>query len=93
MTDIIVVSLLLIIIFLLIIFMYPEISIYMALGLCTITLILCLAIGIGMFLNDPSGFIGSLIFENPIMVFSKELTNQSIIMADQISNLIQQQGI
>jgi hypothetical protein len=75
MTDGVVIFLLLTIIFILVAVYAPEVLLYLTLGFCIIGGILIFIIGIVQFINDPAGFLVSLLYNNPMSTFASTLVN------------------
>ena len=59
-----------------------EIQLYLTLGLCAVTIIVLGGFVIIQFINEPMGFVYSLIFNNPVSVLSNEMLNEAIGFAN-----------
>jgi hypothetical protein len=80
MTDMIIVGLLLIIIFLILAATSPEVLMYGMFGICILGLIIMIIVGLIMFVQDPLGFIWSLVAHNPVTEFGNTIINATPVL-------------
>jgi uncharacterized membrane protein len=82
MTDALVVGLLLVIILLLVSISCPEAPMYIMIAVLSVIAVASLVLLIIAFMNDPLGFVRSLVVDNPPMTMSKEMMNSTMVVAD-----------